>query len=265
MSEYLDEEEQIARIRSWWDENGTFVIVAVVLGVVGIVGWSWYGSVNEQSRHEATRAYIEYVEAAEAEKDVAFESLALDFKGAAVHTLALFDRARQAIAEGDFQAAQEHLEKVVELGDDPLLVDLARIRLAKVQQELGMSDAALTSLGAVRNEGFRPWTLETQGDIYLSQGNVEAAHQAYQTAVDNLLPGDERPFLRMKLENTEPFDGEFVEMTDTLSQILREAHQQLSDVPEVVEEETQEEITGDAETVEDPQAAEDTGEDGGEG
>ena len=34
MSEYLDEEEQIARLKSWWSENGTSIIVSVVIAVV---------------------------------------------------------------------------------------------------------------------------------------------------------------------------------------------------------------------------------------
>ena len=43
MSEYLDEEEQLARAKSWWDENANSVIVGVVLVVGGIVGWNWFG------------------------------------------------------------------------------------------------------------------------------------------------------------------------------------------------------------------------------
>ena len=63
MSEYLDEEEQIARLKSWWDENGTSVLVGIGIAVAGIVGWNWYGSHTEDQMHAGARAYAAYEQA----------------------------------------------------------------------------------------------------------------------------------------------------------------------------------------------------------
>ena len=223
MSEYLDEEEQLARIKSWWDENGTSVILAVVVVVVGIVGWNWYGDSRQAGSYAATSAYQEYLDAAPEEKAAKLAVLEADFSGSGPHSLALFREAADRIGEGDFQAAQSLLKRVVDDTDDALLKELGTIRLAKVQQELGLSDEALALLGQIRNEGYRPLALEITGDIYAANGDVEAAHQAYQSAVDSLPEGSERPLLKMKLDNTQPFDGAYVQMTDILSEALKEA------------------------------------------
>ncbi len=228
MSEYLDEEEELARLKSWWDENGNTVIVAVIVAVVGIGGFNWYSSYSGEQAEEGTRAYTTYSEAVGVdEQSVALAQLEQNFSGDAVHVLALFNEAKRVTEEGDFAAAKTLLTEVVDAADDDLMVDLALIRLAKIERQLGESDAALATLSKVRNEGFRSWALEAQGDIYSAAGDVAAAHAAYQAATEDLGPGDERPFLAMKLENTAPFDGEFVELTDDLTEALDAARSTL--------------------------------------
>ena len=221
MSEYLDEEEQLARLKSWWDENGTMVVVAVVVAVVGIGGFNWYGSYSEEQAQEGTRAYASYGDAEGVDaQSLALAELEQNYAGAAVHALALFNEAKRSTEEGDFEAAQTLLNQVIDSADDTLMVDLALIRLAKIERQLGDADAALATLAKVRNEGYRSWALEAQGDIHSAAGDVEAAHAAYKAATEDLGPGDERPFLAMKLENTAPFEGEFVELTDDLTEAL---------------------------------------------
>ena len=136
MSEYLSEEEQIARIKSWWDTNGTSVIVAVVVGVVAIVGWRWYGGYTVEQAEQAARSYAAYQTAEQADKAAAAATVATQHGGSAYHVFVLFDQARSALADGEGAAAESHLVEIVEGAADPLLTDLARIRLAKVQQQL---------------------------------------------------------------------------------------------------------------------------------
>ena len=155
MSEYLDEEEQIARLRTWWDTNGNSVIAGVVLAVVGIVGWNWYGGYSEERVYEAARAYQSYLDAGDGERDAALEALAADHGGTAYHAFALLNEAKGAVDEGDLEAGRVALEAVVASVEDALIKDLARIRLARMQQALGSSDEALATLSAVRSEGYR--------------------------------------------------------------------------------------------------------------
>ena len=43
MSDYLTDEEQLDKLKKWWEENGLMLAGAVVVAVAGLVGWNWYG------------------------------------------------------------------------------------------------------------------------------------------------------------------------------------------------------------------------------
>ncbi len=241
MSEYLEEEEQLVRLKRWWDENGTALVIGVVALVGSIIGWNWFANYSETERHESTRAYEAYEAATAEEKVDQLAILRQEFSGNAVHLFALLDQAKNAVAEGDAAKAQALLAEAINEGDDQIVVDLARIRLAKLERELGLADEALLTLDAVRNEGYRGLVLEAKGDIHSSRGEIELAHQSYKVAVESLRDGETRPFLNMKLENTAPFGDEFVTMTDTLTEALRAAEDTLetAEAPEAEQAEPQ--------------------------
>ncbi len=243
MSEYLSDEEQMARMKSWWDEYGTSVIAGVVIAVVGLVGWQWYGSHSKQQTAAAAELYSAYLDGDAAQQQQIVQQLAAEHPGGGYHSLTLFDQARQAVEGGDLAAAAERLKTVVSTSDHSLLVDLARLRLARVQHGLDQTGEALALLTGIKHEGYRALALETKGDIHMSEGEVEVAHQAYAAAVEALADGDDRPLLKMKLDNTAPFAGEFVQLQDSLEDALRDATRVLEDdeevtVPDVTAEDT---------------------------
>ena len=229
MSEYLSEEEQIAQLKSWWDEYGNAVIIGLVLAVGGIVGWQWYGAHSQEQNLAASAKYIEYQGAGEAEKAALGSEIASEFRGSAYHAFVLFEQAQDSLAAGELTTAAEQLEGVIAAADEALLVDMARIRLAKVQRALDQKDAALATLSNIRHEGFRSWALETKGDIHSAADEVEQANLAYQAAMDAIPEGEQRPLLKMKLENTAPFNGAFVQLSDPLADALREARESLEE------------------------------------
>jgi len=36
------EEEQVDKLKKWWDSNGKQIIAGAVLGLAGIFGWNYY-------------------------------------------------------------------------------------------------------------------------------------------------------------------------------------------------------------------------------
>lgn len=239
MSEYLSEEEQIAKMKTWWGQNGTSLVLSIVVGIVVIVGWRWYDSYSEDQVHEASRAYALYLAASPEDKAVAAAQISDDFKGTAYHAFVLFQQARDALAKEDFLRAEQLLQQVIDEADDILLVDLARIRIAKLQYALDRSSEALSTLDAISNEGYRSMGLETKGDIYAGLGQVELAHVAYRAALDSLDPAEQRPILEMKAKNVAPFNGEYVEFSATLSDALEQAQQTLDEAAAAEKEATQ--------------------------
>ena len=61
------------------------------------------------------------------------------------------------------------------------------------------------------------------------------AHEAYSAALESLGEGAERPILEMKMHNVAPSDGEYVALTDGLSEALREAQETLAAEPAAAE------------------------------
>ena len=81
--EDLSEKEQIDAMRSWWKENGRFVISGIVLGVVILVSWNRWQAHRETTGLEASEL---------------FETLAVDVSSIASSKLAaqeLIDRGGQ--------------------------------------------------------------------------------------------------------------------------------------------------------------------------
>ena len=143
MSEYLDEEEQLARLKSWWDDNGVALVLGLVVAVVGIVGWNWYSNASIENAQAQTQLLQEYQAAEGEQRETLGETLAADYPGSSAHVFVLFDQAKTAVSEGEFDTAQNLLSQAVEVSDDELLVDLARIRLARVQRQVDLGDDAL--------------------------------------------------------------------------------------------------------------------------
>ncbi len=232
MSEYLSEEEQIAKMKSWWDDNGTFLVGTIVIAILAIGGWRYYDGYRVDQSHEASREYAAYLAADEAGKRAAFDEIAQNFNGSAYHVFGLFDQAQAALSAGDMPRAEALLTEVVDQSSDDLLVDLAKIRLAKVQQGLDRSAQALATLASIRHEGYRSWGLEAKGDIHVARGELELAHAAYEAAQASLQEGDQRPVLAMKLNNVAPFEGQYVPFADTLEEVLQKAQETLKQAEE---------------------------------
>jgi len=233
LSEYLSEEEQIEKMKSWWGEHGTLVMVAVVVTVLGIVGFRWYGGYSTEQVFDASRAYVAFTDADTEAKSAQLDNLAQAHGGSAYYVFALFHQAQAAAADGDYSAAEKLLQQAVEAADDELLTDLARIRLAKVQRALDRPDVALKTLNAVGNSGYKSWVLETKGDIHASRGEVKLAHESYQAAISSLVTGDQRPILQMKAQNTAPFADQYVQLSDNLEDALREAEETLNEAGKI--------------------------------
>jgi predicted negative regulator of RcsB-dependent stress response len=252
VSEYLNEEEQVARLKSWWDENGTSIVVTLVLGVAAIFGWQWYQDHRTGQSHEASRAYAEFKAAEGDSKTTALEHLAENYNGTAYHVFGLFSQAQAAVATGELTEAETHLAEILAVADDALLIDLAKVRLAKVQNGLDRSGQALETLASLSSEGYRAWGLEAKGDIHVARGEIELAHTAYVAANASLEPGDQRPILDMKLKNVAPFEGEYVQFADTLETALQQAQETLDSQSETAVEASDEavEVQVDASDVE---------------
>jgi predicted negative regulator of RcsB-dependent stress response len=202
VSDYLSDEEQIARLRTWWQQYGLALLLGVLLVVAGVLGWRWYQNYTAERLARVSDLYVAF-QAAEGEARTALGSQILEEgSGTAYPTFVLFEQAEAAATDGDPARAEGALRQAISTATATELADTARLRLARVLFDLGRPDDALGVLGQVRGAGYLSLAAELQGDIHLSAGNRAQAHASYAAATGHLPAGEQRPVLEMKLADT---------------------------------------------------------------
>lgn len=204
------DEEQIEQIKNWWDENGTSLIITVVLALGGIFGFRAWEANVQQTGEAASEIYENLVNAADnlASNEEAMrataqslaETLRADHANSTYAVFGAFHMARIAVDAGDLETARSELEWALENTEDPRLETMTRVRLARVLNASGDATAALAQLINHEPEAGQIATFEeTRGDIYHSLGDMDSARTSYEKALAALQQGESRPILELKL------------------------------------------------------------------
>lgn len=202
MSDALSDEEQIEKIKTWWDENGTGLLIGIVIVVGSVIGWRWFDASRGESTERAALLFDTFVRAeGEARADIA-RQIDDEIPGTSYQTLSLFYRARAAHDEGDLESSEGLLRRALDAAPEDVLRDLARLRIARVLQQDDRSDEALAVLGTIASQGYRAHALELKGDIHMARSERTLAHEAYREALETLEDDGARPLLEMKVHDT---------------------------------------------------------------
>ncbi|MEX2515947.1 MAG: tetratricopeptide repeat protein [Gammaproteobacteria bacterium] len=200
------EEEQIEAIKEWWRENGRAVIIGIVLGVGGILGWRGWQSHQEAQAINASAIYQDALAAIEAgEPDTVrsnAQQLIDDYPKTSYAQFAAMLLAKQAVEDGDLDVAEEQLRWATDNSTDPSLTHTARLRLLQVLLASDKPDAVLAMIDQTGFDRFAAQYEELRGDALLAQGDLGAARDAYKTALTSLPPRSAgRELLEIKLDN----------------------------------------------------------------
>lgn len=206
MEIYSTEEQQEEAIKKFLKENGVQIVVGAVLGLAGFSGWNYYVDSQLEAQEQASIEYDKFVEVASAETakvDTVNAELKsfVDAHGETGYAIfANLIAAKTAVEAGDLATAESRLKAAETATTEPSLKALVGTRLARVQTGLGNYNAALSTLDAIKAEGFEANVSELKGDVYVAQGHTDKARQAYQAAADKGgLEGNN--VLKMKLQD----------------------------------------------------------------
>jgi len=187
----LEEQEQVAELKAWWQQHGNLVVAAVVaasLTFAGWQGWRWY------ERGQAAQAAVLYEGIARAAQ--ANDAKALrDAAGSLLEARFYFER-------GDTKAAKAQLQWVLEHGASDDFRDIARLRLAAVLLDEKAYDEALKALDEKHAAAYDAQYAVARGDVLVAKNDREQAKDAYKLALDKAGPGNSafRESVRMRLE-----------------------------------------------------------------
>lgn len=185
----LEEQEQLAEIKTWWKQYGNQlvnVLTAVALAVVAWQGWNWY------QRNQSAQASMVYhiLQKAVQDKDsqrikAASGELLEKFSRSNYASLGALTSAKSMIDSGDAKTAKVQLTWVVENGKDEVR-DLARLRLAAVLLDEKAYDLAVKQLDGSVSPGFEVRFSDVRGDVLNAQDKKAEAANAYQAALTTL-------------------------------------------------------------------------------
>ena len=202
MSDYLTDEEQLAKLKGWWETNGLLLVGAVVIAVSGVVGWRWYEDSSAEKTARASDLYADFLIGEGPAQQTILDTLASELPETTYHTFAILQQAHDRMVAEDFAGTEEALRRALATKPERIIADLIRLRLARLLQQLDRSDEALTVIADVRSAGFRPQVAELKGDIHLAKGERALAHEAYNAALIDLTDGSQRPLLELKAADT---------------------------------------------------------------
>ena len=197
----FEEQERIAELRAWWEDNRVYVIAAAVALVVGIAGWEGYKAWKANRMEDAAMMYRPVAQAAKDNdpKKLADAGKTLMEKHPssfyASETALILGK--NAFEAGKLDEARTRYQWVMEHGVDELR-GVARLRLAAVQLEQKKYDEALKTLDANKEEAFVAAVADLRGDVMLAQGRIDEARAAYKLATEKAGP---RAPVKMLAEN----------------------------------------------------------------
>lgn len=201
----LEEQEQIDELKSWWQDNGTLVILGVtacLLAIAALQGWRYYH--NSQALAAAT--LYEQLDVAERAGD---SKKVIDVAGQITGkygstpygAFAALSAARAAFGAGNLAEAKSRLQWVLDSTKEGGVRDVARLRLAGVLLDEKDFDGALKLVEAKPSEAMTALYADLKGDILIAQGKAAEARGAYQLALDRSDAGSPyRSIIQVKLD-----------------------------------------------------------------
>lgn len=201
----LEEQEQIATLKAWWNKYGnltSWVLIAGLAAYSGWNGWNWY---QRDQASSASNLYYEQQDALQAKDNAKIQRATADiqskFANTAYAPMAALAAAKHAFDANDLKTAKTQLQWVIDHGNDEYKA-LARVRLAGVLLDEKAYDEALKVLAVEVPVQFAAAVADRKGDILAAQNKLAEARTAYTAALaatDKKNPG--RALIQIKLES----------------------------------------------------------------
>ena len=207
MDELLSEKEQIDRMRSWWSDNGAYIVVGAIIGIGGIFGLNQWRSSQLDMQVEASNLFEAMAEEIAENRLEPAESLAADmyadYAGTIYADQSHLAMARLYMDQGRDQDAAAELEALLAGDGNAEMQMVARLRLAKILLFQDKPDEVLQLLEAHTDTGMGPRFNEAIGDAHAELGAYEAAEEAYMAALSDPLASQlvDTALLQMKISD----------------------------------------------------------------
>ena len=187
----FEEQERLAELRAWWEDNRWYVLGAVLLALLAVAGWRGWHYWQARQADDAAAMFTPVSDAVKSgdpkKVDEAAKPLIDKHPGSFPASEAALIAAKYAFDAGKLAEARRHLEWVMNHGVEEHR-GIARMRLAAVLLEDKKYDDALRTLDGNKDEAFAPLAADLRGDVMLAQGRMDEARAAYKLAAEKAGP-----------------------------------------------------------------------------
>ncbi len=204
----LEEQEQLAALKAWWQTYGNGVCAFVLLLALSVLGWNSFSWYQYKKANEAALVYQQFNVALSAKDSARITALAGEliekYPTQTYATLAALEAGAFSWGNKDPKTAEQQLKWASEKGTSNLK-DVARLRLSNFYLDEKNWQAALNAVKTPQSPRFLPTFLDLQGDIYWAWGKTEEALKTWEKAQN-------------KMRSDSLFKKEFPDLEETLAQ-----------------------------------------------
>lgn len=183
----IDAHEQSERARVWLQQNGSSIIVGVLIGLAVLLGWQRWQQSGVAHRAEGLAKFEQMEQAAtKDDQELAgkmLEDLRNNYSDTPHASLAALEQAEMLIKVAKLPEAESALRYAVENSKQPTIQAIAGVRLARVLIARGEPQKALDALNLVKLDGFQAETESIRGDALVALGKTADAIKAYDAAL----------------------------------------------------------------------------------
>ncbi len=201
----LEEQEQIASIKAWWNQYGNLITWLLIIALGGYAAWGSWKYYQRNQAAQASQLYEELQKAVTAKDNAKVQRAAGDleekFSRTAYAQMGALAAAKAAFDANDLKAAKVQLQWIVANGADEEYKAIAKIRLTGIFLDEKAYDEASKLLASDFPAQFASVVADRKGDVLVAQNKLEEARNAYQSALDKIdqkNPG--RQLIQLKLD-----------------------------------------------------------------
>lgn len=185
---YVSEKEQLETMRKWWNENGKFLLIAIIIGLAVGFAWKYWRGMQVRYAENAAQIYQSVLDANTQNNTVTAQGgakiLMQHYSSSPYASLAALLSAKDFVLANNLPMALSDLQWVVDHSEQKRLQQIARLSSARILLSQHKPQLAMTQLNTVNDKTFMPMIEWIKGDIYTAENDAKNADAAYLKAKD---------------------------------------------------------------------------------
>lgn len=203
MNTYVNEQEQVEALKQWWKNNGTSLIVIIVLAIVFSFAFRYWQQYRYKHEIQASLVYDKLMMTVVQDDMTLFNQqadiLKKDYRHTPYATFAELFAAKKAAAAGNYEAAKQTLTSVMNHAPEDYLRQIARLRLAKILLFQNKASEVISVLSTVDDNAYVAAIELLKGDSYKALNRLNLARAAYTRAIAEI-PADDTMMVLAKMK-----------------------------------------------------------------